>query len=182
MFQGTIPGPMRAVVRGTAGSWPRGPVYVPCCGNFTIERSLAGMGFALHSSAVSIYTTAIGRWLTGQPVGVRFRDESTEQLHWLANSLDDGTRHRRHHDAGHAVPRERGPRGGMTTTTPGRNPVDWVRSPRARGSSPHGLTPPRHPTVVPARAGIVRCHAVPGLRIRLPSGTRRLRPGVGSSG
>jgi hypothetical protein len=90
MFQGTIPGPMRAIVRETAGSWPRGPVYVPCCGNFTIERSLAGMGFALHSSDVSIYTTAIGRWLTGQPVGIRLRDESTEQLHWLADSLDDG--------------------------------------------------------------------------------------------
>lgn len=90
MFQGTIPQPMRAIVRETAGSWPRGAVYVPCCGNFTIERSLAGMGFALHSSDVSIYTTAMGRWLTRQPVGVRLREESTEQLGWLADSLDDG--------------------------------------------------------------------------------------------
>jgi hypothetical protein len=90
MFQGTIPGPMRAIVRETAGSWPRGEVYVPCCGNFTIERSLAGMGFALHSSDVSIYTTAIGRWLTRQPVGIQLREESAEQLHWLADSLDDG--------------------------------------------------------------------------------------------
>lgn len=90
MFQGTIPNPMRAIVRETAGRWPRGPVYVPCCGNFTIERTLAGMGFALHSSDVSIYTTAIGRWLTKQPVGISLRDESREQLHWLADSLDDG--------------------------------------------------------------------------------------------
>ncbi|MFD8092382.1 putative antirestriction adenine methyltransferase [Streptomyces malaysiensis] len=90
MFQGTIPGPMRAIVRETAGSWPRGDVYVPCCGNFTIERSVAGMGFALHSSDVSIYTTAIGRWLTRQPVGIRLREESTEHLGWLAGSLDDG--------------------------------------------------------------------------------------------
>ncbi|MEU4890992.1 hypothetical protein AB0B12_04650 [Streptomyces sp. NPDC044780] len=81
---------MRAIVRETAGSWPCGPVFVPCCGNFTIERSLAGMGFALHSSDVSIYTTAIGRWLTRQPVGIRLRDESVEQLGWLADSLDDG--------------------------------------------------------------------------------------------
>lgn len=44
-FQGTIPGPMRAIVHETAVGWPRGLVYVPCCGNFTIERSLAGMGF-----------------------------------------------------------------------------------------------------------------------------------------
>ncbi|MGP8301968.1 putative antirestriction adenine methyltransferase [Streptomyces inhibens] len=90
MFQGTIPGPMRAIVRETASSWPRGPVYIPCCGNFTIERSLARMGFALHSSDVSIYTTAVGRWLTRQPVGIRLRDESAEQLGWLADSLDDG--------------------------------------------------------------------------------------------
>ncbi|WP_093701246.1 hypothetical protein [Streptomyces sp. MnatMP-M27] len=81
---------MRAIVRETAGGWPRGPVYVPCCGNFTIERSLAGMGFALHSSDVSIYTTAIGRWLTRQPVGVRLRDESAERLGWLSDHLDDG--------------------------------------------------------------------------------------------
>ncbi|WP_406303752.1 hypothetical protein OHA61_17120 [Streptomyces sp. NBC_00885] len=90
MFQGTIPGPMRAIVRETASSWPRGPVYIPCCGNFTIERSLAGMGFALHSSDVSIYTTAVGRWLTRQPMGIRLREESAEQLSWLADSLDDG--------------------------------------------------------------------------------------------
>ena len=49
------------------------------------------MGFALHSSDVSIHTTAIGRWLTGQPGGIRLRDESTEQLHGLADSLDPGT-------------------------------------------------------------------------------------------
>ncbi|MFE2179082.1 hypothetical protein [Streptomyces sp. NPDC059455] len=90
MFQGTIPGPMRAIVRETASSWPRAEVYVPCCGNFTIERSLAGMGFALRSSDVSIYTTAIGRWLTRQPVGIQLRDESTDRLGWLADSLDDG--------------------------------------------------------------------------------------------
>ncbi|MFB7493785.1 hypothetical protein ACFC09_03610 [Streptomyces sp. NPDC056161] len=90
MFQGTIPAPMRAIVRETAAGWPRGPVYVPCCGNFTIERSVAGMGFELHSSDVSIYTSAVGRWLTRQPVGIRLHDESRDQLHWLADSLDDG--------------------------------------------------------------------------------------------
>ncbi|MFD8379087.1 hypothetical protein ACFV2X_11200 [Streptomyces sp. NPDC059679] len=90
MFQGTIPGPMRAIVRETAGGWPRGPVYIPCCGNFTIERSLAGMGFALHSSDVSIYTTAIGRWLTRHPVGIQLGEGSAEHLGWLADSMDDG--------------------------------------------------------------------------------------------
>ncbi|TQE30932.1 hypothetical protein Sipo8835_22920 [Streptomyces ipomoeae] len=90
MFQGTIPGPMRSIVSETARVWPTGPVYIPCCGNFTIERTLSGLGFALHSSDVSIYTSAIGRWLTGQPVGIRLREESQHQLGWLADSLDDG--------------------------------------------------------------------------------------------
>ncbi|MGW3031216.1 putative antirestriction adenine methyltransferase [Streptomyces sp. NPDC001178] len=90
MFQGTIPGPMRSIVRETAAGWTKGPVYVPCCGNFTIERSLAGMGFALHSSDVSIYTSAVGRWLTRQPVGIHLREESRSELGWLADSLDDG--------------------------------------------------------------------------------------------
>lgn len=90
MFQGTIPQPMRSIVKETAGTWPRGPLYVPCCGNFTIERSAAGMGFELHSSDVSIYTSAIGRWLTGQPTGIRLREESADELGWLADSLDDG--------------------------------------------------------------------------------------------
>ncbi|MER8001640.1 hypothetical protein [Streptomyces sp. NPDC095613] len=89
MFQGTIPGPMRAIVRETASSWPRGDAYIPCCGNFTIERSLSGMGFTLHSSDVSIYTTAVGRWLTRQPVGIGLREESKGQLDWLADSLDE---------------------------------------------------------------------------------------------
>lgn len=47
-----------AIVRETAGSWPRAQVG---SGNFTIERSLASTGFASHPSDVSIYTTAIGR-------------------------------------------------------------------------------------------------------------------------
>lgn len=91
MFHGAIPGPMRSIVREASESWPRkAEVYVPCCGNFTNERSLAGMGFGLRSSDVSIYSTAIGRWLTRQPTGIRLRDESHDQLPWLVDSLDEG--------------------------------------------------------------------------------------------
>lgn len=38
---------------------------------------------------MSIYTTAIGRWLTNQPVGMRLRDENVDQLGWLAGLLHD---------------------------------------------------------------------------------------------
>ncbi|MFF0625143.1 hypothetical protein [Streptomyces sp. NPDC004296] len=39
---------------------------------------------------VSIYTSAVGRWLTRQPVGIQLREESRDELGWLADSLDDG--------------------------------------------------------------------------------------------
>jgi hypothetical protein len=90
MFQGTIPGPMRSIVRETAATWPtEHGLWVPCAGNLTIERSVHGLGFALHSSDVSIYTSAIGRWLSGQPAGIRLREDA-EDLAWLADGLDDG--------------------------------------------------------------------------------------------
>lgn len=90
MFQGTIPAPMRSIVRETAQTWPRERgLWVPCAGNLTIERSVADLGFELHSSDVSIYTSAVGRWLAGQPCGVRLREDA-EDLGWLAEGLDDG--------------------------------------------------------------------------------------------
>lgn len=90
MFLGTIPEPMRSIVAETVASWPApGALHVPCCGNFTIERALAGTGWRVHSSDVSIYTSALGRWLTGQPTGVTLRPESETELGWLADGLDD---------------------------------------------------------------------------------------------
>lgn len=89
MFLGSIPAPLRSVVRETVESWPRGDLYVPCCGNMTIERAVADLGFTIHSSDVSIYTSALGRWLTGQPVGIQLREDA-EQLAWIAPYLDDG--------------------------------------------------------------------------------------------
>ncbi|GGU50394.1 putative antirestriction adenine methyltransferase [Streptomyces lavendofoliae] len=89
MFQGTIPGPMRSIVYETAATWPtRHGLWIPCAGNFTIERSVAGLGFPLHSSDVSIYSSAIGHWLSGRPCGVRLREEAAD-LAWMRESLDD---------------------------------------------------------------------------------------------
>ncbi|HEY8979606.1 MAG TPA: hypothetical protein VIU15_08515 [Streptomyces sp.] len=48
------------------------------------------MGFASHSSDVSICITAVERWLPRQPVGIRLRDESASEFGWLADSSDDG--------------------------------------------------------------------------------------------
>ena len=91
MFVGTIPDPMRSIVRETAATWPKEfGLWVPCAGNFTIERSVGGLGFALHSSDVSIYTSAVGNWLAGQHVELSLKPEAAEQFDWLADSLDGG--------------------------------------------------------------------------------------------
>jgi hypothetical protein len=74
----------------TSRDWDAEQAYIACCGNFTIERTLAPRKWALHSNDVSMYTTALGWWLTGQPVPVRVSEDYAEELAWLAPYLDDG--------------------------------------------------------------------------------------------
>jgi len=92
-FQGSIPNPLRSIIKEAAGSWPVGDVYVACAGNMTIERTLrnANPGFVTHSNDVSIYTTALGSWLTGQPVKLAVADGWEDRIGWLTEYLDDST-------------------------------------------------------------------------------------------
>jgi hypothetical protein len=87
MFLGSVPPQMRSIVRETVASWPGDDLYVACCGNFTLERAVFGLGRRVHSEDVSIYTTAVGRWLTGQDTGIALAGESAGELGWLAGSL-----------------------------------------------------------------------------------------------
>ena len=89
MFQGTIPPEARSMIRALAGTWKVPAIYVGCSGNFTIERSLADLGATLHSNDVSIYSCSLGRYLAGEPVGIRLKDEARDALGWLEPSLDD---------------------------------------------------------------------------------------------
>jgi hypothetical protein len=91
-FVGSIPQSLRSIVGEAAKHWPVGDAYVGCSGNFTIERTLLAVNPAwrLHSNDVSIYTTAIGNWLTGKPVEITVRPEWADELSWLAESLDGG--------------------------------------------------------------------------------------------
>jgi hypothetical protein len=90
MFIGSIPADVRAIVVEHAGSWARPEVYVGCSGNFTVERSVATIGVGAVSNDVSSYTSALGWYLTGQPVPFRLRDEHNDAHPWLAGRLDDG--------------------------------------------------------------------------------------------
>jgi hypothetical protein len=77
------------MIRALAGTWRAPDIYIGCSGNFTIERSLVGLGGRLHSNDVSIYSCSLGRYLAGEPVGIRLRDDARDALGWLEPSLDD---------------------------------------------------------------------------------------------
>src|SRR5512145_1217472 len=71
---------MRQVVE----AWPVSDIYVGCSGNFTVERVLADLNrFRMHSCDVTIYTSVIGAFLSGQPFRMELRDEWREDFDWL---------------------------------------------------------------------------------------------------
>lgn len=92
-FIGSIPNPLRSIVSEAVKSWPKEDVYVACSGNFTIERTLLSVDptIRIHSEDVSIYTTAVGRWLTDAPVELTLTEEYREIVPWLEPYLDGAT-------------------------------------------------------------------------------------------
>lgn len=80
-FQGTIPNPLRSIIKEAAHDWPVGDIYVACAGNMTIERTLfdANPAFVPRSNDVSIYTYALGTWLAGDPVKMGVADDWEEE-------------------------------------------------------------------------------------------------------
>lgn len=90
MFLGTIPSPLRSMISEASRDWDASAAYVACCGNFTIERTLQPRKWALHSNDVSMYTSALGWWLTGKPVPVVISPEHRDELEWLEPYFDDG--------------------------------------------------------------------------------------------
>mgnify|MGYP001409813301 CR=1 FL=1 len=90
MFQGTIPGDARSIVREITDGWSCRSVYVGCSGNFTIERILAESGrFSLYGNDVSLYTSILGHYLAQQPFRITLTDEYAAQFSWLAPYLAD---------------------------------------------------------------------------------------------
>jgi len=91
MFMGSVPDPMRRMIHEHALGWTKdGDVYIGCSGNLTIERTLAPLGFRLHSNDVNAYSVGIGWHFAGQPVPYRLREDSKTVLGWLEPYLDDG--------------------------------------------------------------------------------------------
>ena len=61
-------------------SWPAKHIYIGCSGNFGLERALAPTGAVFHSNDISMYTCAIGAYLTGQPFTLSIADDEYDWL------------------------------------------------------------------------------------------------------
>jgi hypothetical protein len=77
-FLGTIPAPMRAIVAEHVSSWGVDELFVPCSGLYTIQRVMHGIvpAMRLHGNDVTLFSSAIGRWLAGDPVDVTVDPDS----------------------------------------------------------------------------------------------------------
>ena len=93
MFYGSIPADLRSIVYEHASLWPARDVFVGCSGNFTIERVLHTLPGErrVHGNDVQAYSSAIGWWLSGQPLPLAIRGEHRDELGWLEHYLATDT-------------------------------------------------------------------------------------------
>ena len=86
MFVGSIGADLRSIIVASVRQWPIRSIYIGCSGNFTVERSLAGLGYELSGNDVSLYSCCIGSYLAQQPFALQIRDLEYEWLlPWLAD-------------------------------------------------------------------------------------------------
>ena len=83
MFHGSIPPVIQSIIYETVKTWKCSDVYVGCSGNFTIERTIFDLGKSLHSCDVTIYSNAIGNYLAGEKVDIKFNEEHSERYGFL---------------------------------------------------------------------------------------------------
>jgi hypothetical protein len=88
MFTGAINADLRSIVGEWGRKWAGRDVYVPCSGNFTIERILRSVGVdRLHGNDVSLYSCVVGGHLSGKEVSVHVKDE---RYSWIEDYLSPG--------------------------------------------------------------------------------------------
>ena len=85
MFVGSINQPTRKLLYAIRKELGGGDIYVGCSGNFTVEGILKDSG-VLHSNDVSLYSYAIGQYITGNPVDYEIKDPD---LKWIEAFWND---------------------------------------------------------------------------------------------
>lgn len=88
-FLGSIAGPLRKVIAAYAAELTV-PVLLPCAGNFTVGAALRSGGYAGRISGcdITLYTSALGAYLSGVALDVREREDCPEHLRGLLDCSD----------------------------------------------------------------------------------------------
>lgn len=90
MFHGSLPGNVQQILGSIVQDWKTDDIYVGCSGNYTIERMLKGCTSArLHSNDVTVYSCLLGRYLSGQPLDVRVREDYDGPMRFVEKYMTD---------------------------------------------------------------------------------------------
>ena len=90
MFIGAVNNLVRSVLWGLSAEWTGRRVVVACSGNFTVERIMAKRGISeIHGNDVSLYSCALGAYLSGRPFRIAIKDGAYAFLgEYLASTED----------------------------------------------------------------------------------------------
>lgn len=89
MFVGTIPADMQKIVREITAQFTSSDIYIGTSGNFTIERVISDQGFNLHSNDVTLYSSVIGWYLSGEEIKFTFNEDYDEDYGFLKEYIQD---------------------------------------------------------------------------------------------
>ena len=88
-FMGTIPQALRQILSEHARTWDATSVYIGCSGNLTAERTLSRLGrFELHGNDITLYSCALGAFVTDRLLTVRVKPEHADEWGWLNRYLE----------------------------------------------------------------------------------------------
>lgn len=88
MFHGSLPASALQIQASIVKNWNTKDIYVGCSGNFTCERMLSKLTDArLHSNDVTIYSCLLGKYFSGQSLGVKMRDDYDGPMKFVANYM-----------------------------------------------------------------------------------------------
>jgi len=88
VFIGSINPDTRFIVQSLIPEFENLPIFVGCSGNFTTERLLLKNGLTnITGNDVSLYSTAVGNFLTHRKINIGVKDE---KYSWLEAYLTDG--------------------------------------------------------------------------------------------
>ena len=88
-FLGSIAGPLRKVIAAYADEVTV-PVLLPCAGNFTVGAALRSGGFQgrITGCDITLYTSALGAYLSGTALEVREREDCPDHLRGFLDCSD----------------------------------------------------------------------------------------------